>query len=85
MLGLIKAQLFWVFTPITVNRWHLLHSDDWSEIARPGAIVGMSFVSPDPIEPVVSSSEQSDSALEHAGKTENHGKYKSLSGTSFLH
>jgi hypothetical protein len=49
-LNLIKTRRFWVFTPISFEKWDLLHKDDWPDFARPGVIVGMSFIDPKPLE-----------------------------------
>ncbi|KAI9862677.1 MAG: hypothetical protein M1813_004173 [Trichoglossum hirsutum] len=50
LLNLIKTRRFWVFTPISFEKWDLLHKDDWPDFARPGVIVGMSFIDPKPLE-----------------------------------
>jgi hypothetical protein len=83
LLALIKARQFWVFTPITFDKWDLLHEDDWPEVARPGVIIGMSFVDPKPLKLEAIGSDNLDSAYDHQKDSDNPslqqgGMHKSL-------
>lgn len=43
MSPLVENGQFWIFTPVTHERWDLIHPNDWQAVCKPGAVFGMSF------------------------------------------